>query len=577
MFQPDNTPVLNSLALSAILAALPLITLFVLLGGFRLKAHWAGLASLAVALAVAIVGYRMPVDLAFLSASEGLAFGLFPIMWIVLTALWIHKLTVASGRFDDLRRSFNMISDDLRIQALIIAFCFGALLEALAGFGAPVAITGVMLMAIGFPPARAAITVLVANTAPVAFGAMAIPIITAGNLTKISYQDIGAVVGRQTPLLALFVPLFLVILVDGWRGLRQTWPAALLVGVVFAAAKFVISNYVSVELTDVVASLLGLASIVLLMRVWKPRGSADARADLTKIKDAGTPVPGSNPRPASGGTGGTGGTATQTRPAPDATVSTMVESDERLSGSRIFMSLLPYLVVVAIFSFVMIWDRIKDALASTDWKVGWPGLDGEVFTYAGKAVSSTVYNFTWLSSPGTLLLASGVVVAVLLRIKPLAAARQFFSTIFELRWPILTVASVLSLAYVMNLSGQTVTIGSWIAGTGAAFAFLSPILGWLGTAVTGSDTSAQALFATLQQAAANKAGLDEALLVAANSSGGVVGKMISPQNLAIAAAAVGMTGKESVLFRGAMKWSLAMLLAMCVLVYLQSNILAWMV
>lgn len=241
------------------------------------------------------------------------------------------------------------------------------------------------------------------------------------------------------------------------------------------------------------------------------------------------------------------------------------------------MSLLPYLVVVAIFSFVMIWDRIKDALASTDWKVGWPGLDGEVFTYAGKAVSSTVYNFTWLSSPGTLLLASGVVVAVLLRIKPLAAARQFFSTIFELRWPILTVASVLSLAYVMNLSGQTVTIGSWIAGTGAAFAFLSPILGWLGTAVTGSDTSAQALFATLQQAAANKAGLDEALLVAANSSGGVVGKMISPQNLAIAAAAVGMTGKESVLFRGAMKWSLAMLLAMCVLVYLQSNILAWMV
>lgn len=277
MYQPDLSPLADSLALSALVACLPLLILFALLGGLRLKAHWAGLAALAVAIAVALACYGMPAKLALLSASEGASFGLFPIMWIVVTALWLYQLTVVTGRFEDLRRAFGLISDDPRIQAVIIAFCFGALLEALAGFGAPVAITGVMLMALGFAPVRAAVTVLVANTAPVAFGAIAIPIITAGNLTKIPYTDIGAYVGRQTPLIALFVPLLLVVLVDGRRGIRQTWPVALVCGAVFALAQFVSSNFISVELTDIIASLAALVAVVLFLRVWQPSGGPRSR------------------------------------------------------------------------------------------------------------------------------------------------------------------------------------------------------------------------------------------------------------------------------------------------------------
>ncbi|KNE79877.1 MULTISPECIES: L-lactate permease [Streptomyces] len=551
MYQPDLSPIADSLGLSALVAALPLLTLFVLLGGLRMKAHWAGLVSLAVAVLVAVAGYGMAPGLALLSATQGAAFGLFPIMWIVLAAIWVYQLTVVSGRFEDLRRAFGLISDDPRIQAVIIAFCFGGLLEALAGFGAPVAITGVMLMALGFSPVRAAITVLVANTAPVAFGAIAIPIITAGELTKIPYTEIGAYVGRQTPLLALFVPLLLVALVDGRRGMRQTWPAALVCGAAFGLAQFVSANYISVELTDIIASLFGLAALVVFLRVWKPQGGQDAKASLKAAteKELGTE-------------------AAEAQEAANAT-------SDRREGS-LLMAFLPYLIIIAIFSLAKLWTPLKEFLASTDVKIPWPGLDGNILNAAGDVVTSTVYTLPWLSSPGTLLLISGVLVALVYKIDPATTVREFGGTVAKLRWALLTVATVLALAYVLNMSGQTITMGTWIAGTGAAFAFLSPILGWLGVAVTGSDTSANALFATLQQAAAAKAGLDPTLLVAANTSGGVVGKMISPQNLTIAATAVGLVGKESQLFRGAIKWSLGLLLAMCVLVYLQSNVLAWM-
>ncbi|GGW75544.1 L-lactate permease [Streptomyces xantholiticus] len=581
MYLPDLSPVADSLALSSLVAALPLITLFVLLGGLRMKAHWAGLASLAVAVVIAVAVYGMPTDLALLSAGQGAAFGLFPIMWIVVTAIWLYQLTVVSGRFEDLRRAFGLISDDPRVQAVIIAFCFGGLLEALAGFGAPVAITGVMLMALGFAPMRAAITVLVANTAPVAFGAIGIPIITAGNLTKIPYTEIGAYVGRQTPLLALFVPLLLVALVDGRRGVRQTWPVALVCGAVFALAQFVSANYISVELTDIIASLAGLTAVVLFLRVWHPKGGAQARAALRTEGESELPsgeagagrTDGSDAGADDGkpsGTSGRAGTTTRIQPAPGA------GTKEGANGGRVVMAFLPYLIVIAVFSAAKLWTPFKEFLTTTDLKISWPGLDGHVLTAAGKVSATTVYTFPWLSSPGTLLLLSGLVVAAVYRVSAVAAAREFAATVYKLRWALLTVASVLALAYVMNLSGQTITIGTWIAGTGAAFAFLSPILGWLGTAVTGSDTSANALFATLQQAAGDKAGLDPTLLVAANTSGGVVGKMISPQNLTIAATAVGLVGRESALFRGAIKWSLLLLLAMCVLVYLQSNLLAWM-
>lgn len=585
-FQPELAPVLDSLALSALVAALPLITVFVTLGWLRWKAHWAGLAALAVAILVAVIGFGMPAGLAALSATQGAAFGLFPIMWIVFTAIVLYQVTVRSGRFEDLRATFHMISDDPRIQAIIIAFCFGGLLEALAGFGAPVAITGVMLMAVGFAPLRAAAVVLLANTAPVAFGALGIPIITAGNLTKIPYQEIGAYVGHQTPIIALFVPLLLVLMADGRRGVRQTWPIALVVGFTFAVAQWISATWISVELTDIIASLSGLAAAVLFLRFWQPTGREEALESLEVERErdlalAAAPAGSSHPQDiASDGTGdaATGSSAPAAKPAGEHHVS-IAELDQRaraLTPGTIGMALFPYILVIAIFSVAKLVPAVKDWLAGTDVKVPWPGTSGEVLTHAGEVSGSTTYNFQWLSSPGTLLLISAVIVALVYGVGFSGLGAEMAATAHKMRFAFLTVASVLALAYVMNLSGQTITIGTWIAGAGAAFAFFSPLLGWIGTAVTGSDTSANALFATLQQTAATKAGIDPTLLVAANTSGGVVGKMISPQNLTIAATAVGLVGRESDILRKVLPWSVGLIVAVCLLVGLQSTVLAWM-
>lgn len=587
MFQQQAAPVAGSLALSALIALLPLITIFVMLGVLKTKAHVAGLTALTVAFVVAVTAFRMPVDLAVLSGTQGIANGLFPIMWIVVCAVWLYQLTVVSGRFEDLRAAFGLVSRDPRVQAIIVAFCFGALLEALAGFGAPVAITAVMLMAMGFSSIRAASVCLLANTAPVAFGAIATPIITAGTLTKIDYNSIGAMVGRQTPLLALIVPLLLVMVVDGRRGLRQTWPVALVTGLSFGVAQFLSANYFSVELTDVVASLTGLIVAVVFLQFWQPEGTDEALSTL-KIEhqrelvsaSAGS-AGGSTPAGTAGGgtagsgtasggnSSGTGGTATLEHPGT---------APASPGSGRILMGLAPYLLVIVIFWLAKKWGPLVTFLAGTDHKIKWPGLDGHIRNAAGKLSTSTVYNFQWLSSPGTLLLITGVLVAVLYRISPAKAAAEFGRMLHTMRWAILTVASVLALAYVMNFSGQTITIGKWIAAAGGAFAFLSPILGWLGVALTGSDTSSNALFATMQVAAGKGAGINQTLLVAANSSGGVMGKMISPQNLTIAATAVGMIGKEAEILRKVLFWSLGLLLVLCVLVYLQSTpLLSWMV
>lgn len=570
MYQPDLTPVADSLAASSLVALLPLLTVFLTLGVLRWKAHLAGLSALGVAIVVAVAVYGMPIDLAALSTTQGMVFGLFPIMWIVVNAIWLYELTVRSGRFNDLRAVINTISDDPRVQAIIIAFCFGGLLEALAGFGAPVAITGVMLLAVGFTPMRAAVVVLLANTAPVAFGAIATPIITAGTLTGIDYTEIGAVVGHQTPFLALIVPLLLVLLADGKRGVRETWPIAVVVGLVFALAQYASATYFSVELTDIVASLAGLVAAVVMLRIWTPAGGAEARARLLAEMDAERDAhPDGRP-----GTGGAHADGASTRPGG---VAVDQQTDApALTGGRVLMALFPYLLVIVVFSVAKLVDPVKEWLLGTDLVFGWPGLDGNLLTAAGDPSTSSVYTFGWLSAPGSLLLICGVVVALVYRLGLGEAARAYGQNLMKLRFSILTVASVLGLAYVMNQSGQTITIGTWIAGTGAAFAFLSPILGWLGTAVTGSDTSANALFATLQQTAAERAGIDPTLLVAANTSGGVVGKMISPQNLTIAATAVGLVGRESDIFRKVIGWSVGLLLVLCVLVGLQSTVLSWM-
>jgi lactate permease len=557
VYTQDFDPVSDSLGLTSIFAVLPVLTLFVLLGGLRMKAQWAALVSLGVAMLVALIVYGMPAGQTLLSASEGATFGLFPIMWIVVAAIWVYNMTVETGHFAVLRRSFGAISDDQRVQAVIVAFCFGALLEALAGFGTPVAITAVMLIALGFKPIKAASVALVANTAPVAFGAIATPIITLADVTELPKDDLGAMVGRQTPVLALIVPLILVFMVDGRRGLRQTWPVAVLGGVAFAVGPFLCANYFSVELTDIVASLLATASIVAFLRVWSP-------AEPLVGGDSGRFA-----QPAVAG-----GSAHS--PAMEREVA-LRDDSHRDSTADVIRAYAPYAIVIAVFSIAQI-PAVKDALLESPWTktFEWPGLD--VVNPDGEALSSLTFNFNWLPATGTLMFIAGLITMGVLGVSPGTAARTFVKTLDQLKWAILTVAAVLALAYVMNQSGQTVTLGLWAAGAGGAFAFLSALIGWLGVAVTGSDTSSNALFGALQVTAAKDAGISDTLLAAANSSGGVLGKMISPQNLAIGAAAVGMAGQEGDLFRKVLGWSLVLVLIMCALVYLQSTaVLDWMV
>jgi lactate permease len=554
-------PVLGSLAWSSLVAALPLLVLFVLLGGLRVRAWLASLIALAVALVVAVVVYAMPVGQAALAGTEGAAFGFFPILWIVINALWIYRMTVRTGHFDVLRRSFGSVSSDQRVQAVIIAFSFGALLEALAGFGAPVAICTIMLIGVGFKPIKAAVVALVANTAPVAFGAIAVPITTLAQVTNLPEDALGAVVGRQTPILAVFVPFVLVALVDGARGLRDTWPVALTGGLTFGLAQFAVSNYLSVPLTDIISALVSAGAVVLLVRA---RAGTPTPAHVA-VPAGGPDVGSSDATPFDGGSSD----------GPPADAASGHRADvSRDSRRDVVLAYMPYVIIIVLFSVQQI-PPITKALNAVTAKFRWPGLD--VRTPAGAQASSTTFTFNWLAAAGTILLIAGVLTALVLAVRPGDALRAYGQTLRELRSAIATVMLVLALAYVMNLSGQTITIGQWLAATGGFFAVLSPVLGWLGTAVTGSDTSSNSLFGALQVAAAQKSGLDPVLLAAANSSGGVLGKMISPQNLAIAAAAVGMAGREGEIFRRVLLWSLIFLAGMCVLVYLQSTpVLGWM-
>ena len=580
MFQQDPRAVADSLALSALCALIPLAVLFVLLGGLKIRAWISGLVSLGVALVVAVALFGMPFGQGISAAVDGAIFGFFPILWIVINAVWIYNLTVTSGHFDVLRLSFEKVSPDQRIQAIIIAFCFGALLEALAGFGTPVAISVVMLMSLGFKPVKAATVALVANTAPVAFGALAIPIVTLGTIAAGVSDDprlssttavgtLGSMVGRQTPLLALVVPLILVFIVDGRRGVRQTWLAALVAGVVFAVAQFVTSNYISVQLTDIVASLLSAGALVLLVRVWQPVEVLTAEvADREESERESAAV--------RSGAAATGSTATATRTATGGGEDYAGRGPSIDNSGDVLRAYSPYIVIIVIFSIANI-PAVVEFLGKAPFTYifDWPGLD--ITNSAGDPVA-TQFKFNWLPAAGTMLVIAGLISMVILKIKPGRALKTYAATYVELKSAIITVMAVLALAYVMNLSGQTASLGVWLAGTGALFAVISPILGWIGVAVTGSDTSSNSLFGALQVQAAAKAGLDPVLMAGANSSGGVLGKMVSPQNLAIAAAAVGMAGREGEIFRKVIGWSLVLLVLMCVIVGLQSTpVLSWMV
>ncbi|BBX01201.1 lactate transporter [Mycolicibacterium moriokaense] len=550
MYQQVLDPVANSLAWSAAVAAIPLLLLFVLLGALKVTAWVASLISLAVSIVIAVVVYGMPVGQTLLAGSEGAAFGFFPILWIVINAIWVYQMTVETGHFDVLRRSFSQVSDDQRIQAIIIAFSFGALMEALAGFGTPVAVTSVMLMALGFKPLKAAVLALVANTAPVAFGAMATPIITLGKVTELPADTLGAMVGRQTPILALFVPLALVAIVDGRRGIRETWPAAVVCGVVFAFGQFATSNFLSVPLADVVASLLSAAAVVALVRFWRPRHAYTEQPAVVA-----------------------GGAADK----PSADFAQRVENADAPSDSRadVIRAYAPYAIIIAVFVVGQI-SAVKSLLDKATVAFNWPGLN--IVDADGDPLSLTKFSLNVLTTPGTQMLFAGILTMVALKLSVPRALKAYGATLHQLRWAIVTVMAVLALAFVMNTSGQTITLGTWMAAAGGAFAVLSPILGWLGVAVTGSDTSSNSLFGALQVTAANQAGLSDVLMAASNSSGGVLGKMVSPQNLAIAAAAVGLDGKEGDIFRRVVLWSLGFLVLMCILSGLQASpVLDWMV
>ena len=548
MYQQILDPVAHSLAWSSSVAALPLVLLFVMLGVLRVTAWVASLVSLVLAVVLAILVYGMPMGQALLAGTEGAAFGFFPILWIVINAIWVYQMTVETGHFDVLRRSFGRVSDDQRVQAIIIAFSFGALIEALAGFGTPVAVTSVMLMALGFRPLKAAVLALTANTAPVAFGAMATPILTLGKVTALPSDTLGAMVGRQTPFLALLVPLALVAIVDGWRGIRETWPVALVCGLVFAVGQYATSNFISVPLADVVASLLSAAAVVALVRVWHPSRKQAAPVIAGGADDEPTPE------------------FTQRSTTSEA------NPDDRAEIARAYA---PYAIIIVVFVICQI-TAVKNLLDKATFKFHWPGL--HIVSPKGKPVSLTEFTLNLLTTPGTQMLVAGVLTMIVLKLSLPRALTAYGATLFQLRFAIVTVMAVLALAFVMNLSGQTITLGTWMAGAGGAFALLSPVLGWLGVAVTGSDTSSNSLFGALQVTAANQAGLSDVLMAASNSSGGVLGKMISPQNLAIAAAAVGMNGKEGDIFRRVVVWSVAFLALLCVLSALQSSsLLSWMV
>ncbi|MGA9858194.1 MAG: L-lactate permease [Solirubrobacteraceae bacterium] len=544
-------PVSHSLGLTSIFAIIPLVVLFVLIGVLRLKAQWASLITLAVAIIVAVAVYGMPFGQAADSALEGAAFGFWPIMWIVINALWVFNMTEETGRFTVLRQAFAGVSDDQRVQVVVIAFCFGALLEALAGFGTPVAICGVMLVGLGISPLRAVAVALVADTAPVAFGAIAVPITTLAQVTGLPVHHLSQMVGRQTPFLALLVPFVLIFMVDGRRGLREAWPAGLVAGLVFAILQFAVSNYVSTELTDIIASLGSAAALLALLQVWQPTAPAGLSSHGAV-------------RPAIAG----GATS-----APE--FERQVQKRNRPSGGALFMAFVPYIIIILVLGFISLHSVVHTLDKSTS-EFSWPGL--HILNSKGEAPKSEIFKVNWFTAAGTGLLVSGILTAIVLRVSPARALRVYLQTLNQVKWALVTVCTVLGIAYVMNFSGQTVTLGMWAAGAGGFFAFLSPLIGWFGTAVTGSDTSTNSLFGALQVTAAKQSGLSPTLLAAANSSGGVLAKMVSPQNLAIGAAAVGLHGREGDIFRRVVGWSVLLVLLMAILVLLQSTgALSWMV
>ncbi|WP_071996822.1 lactate permease LctP family transporter [Escherichia coli] len=570
---------MGGLGLSALVALIPIIFFFVALAVLRLKGHVAGAITLILSILIAIFAFKMPIDMAFAAAGYGFIYGLWPIAWIIVAAVFLYKLTVASGQFDIIRSSVISITDDQRLQVLLIGFSFGALLEGAAGFGAPVAITGALLVGLGFKPLYAAGLCLIANTAPVAFGALGVPILVAGQVTGIDPFHIGAMAGRQLPFLSVLVPFWLVAMMDGWKGVKETWPAALVAGGSFAVTQFFTSNYIGPELPDITSALVSIVSLALFLKVWRPKNTETAismgQSSLALFLKVWRPK---NTETAIS-MGQSAGAMVVNKPSSGGPV------PSEYSLGQIIRAWSPFLILTVL---VTIWTMKPfkalfapgGAFYSLVINFQIPHLHQQVLKAAPIVAQPTpmdaVFKFDPLSAGGTAIFIAAIISIFILGVGIKKGIGVFAETLISLKWPILSIGMVLAFAFVTNYSGMSTTLALVLAGTGVMFPFFSPFLGWLGVFLTGSDTSSNALFGSLQSTTAQQINVSDTLLVAANTSGGVTGKMISPQSIAVACAATGMVGRESELFRYTVKHSLIFASVIGVITLLQAYVFTGM-
>ncbi len=541
MTWPQIYAPLGDVLSSALVASLPVVVLLGLLAFFHARAHVAALAGLLAAWLVAVLVFGMPAPLATASAVYGAAYGLFPIGWIVLNAIFIYDVTVKTGQFEIVKRTIASLGDDRRIQALLIAFSFGAFIEGAAGFGTPVAISGAMLIGLGFRPLEAAGLALIGNTAPVAFGALGTPMIALNAVTHLPLEYLSAMGGRQLPVVSGLVPLRLIVVMAGWKGMREVWPACLTAGGSFAVTQFLVSNYHGPWLVDIAGAIVSMSSLLILLRFWQPRNiwRFDHERGITAAAEA---LP------------------------------------SRRSALRAFT---PWILLTA---FVFVWGlpQMKKALDGLSiMRVAVPYLDKAVVrvppVVPKPEPEAAVFNLNWLSATGTGLLLAGIASGLFLRLSPKALLGIYGQTLWRVRTSLLTIAAMLALGYTTRYSGSDTSMGLAFASTGFLFPFFSPLLGWLGVALTGSDTSSNVLFGNLQTVTAQQIGVSPLLTAAANASGGVMGKMIDAQSIVVASVATGDAASPGDILRYVFFHSLALACLVGVLVLLQAYVFPWMV
>jgi lactate permease len=555
----------QGLAASAAIAVVPTLVLLYLLAVKRKASWFAALIGLCATLALALFAYGMPVKYAFSSAAYGAAFGLFPISWIVYWAIVLYKITVETGKFNVIRGSIGSLTPDWRIQALIIAFAFSAFIEGAAGFGTPVAVAAAMMVGLGYSAYYASAICLLANTAPVAFGSIGIPVITLAGITGLSVDKLSGAVGRICAPISLILPAYLIVVMGGFRSMLGVWPAVLVTGGAFASVQFLVSNYVGPQLTDILSSFTAMAALVALLRVWKPR----RQQELTSHEMAG-PAADLDPNRSSRSHELASGEETR---FATAVLKDVTLTNAEYAGREKILAWTPYIFLVI---FVLLWGfkPVQAILNVVTTAFAWPYLHNFIQRMPPAVTHVTRYpalfTFNWLSASGTSCMFATLLSALLLRMSPRKFVALLSSTLRELAFAIVTIAAVLSMAFVMNYSGITGTLGLAFAATGAAFPFFSAFLGWLGVFLTGSDTSSNALFGNLQVVTAGRLHVSPVLIAAANSAGGVMGKMISLQSIAVAAAATGLSvAKQAKLIRFTLRHSivLASIVGLEVLVY----------